>query len=450
MGKVCEAINHYKRKMERHPDDSQVLLHSLNKLNRVKVTIATLQETGIGKVVNALKKHEEDQVAEMAKELVLKWKDIVAKEEEEEEQQQQQELEDDESEQVNNHHHHHYQDNNNSQEEEVVDEAPPPSPPAPPSVNNHHHHGHKKHKKSHHRDREEKDKSGRRHKKSSKDKKDKRHHHNNHKEAKPSSSTSSSLPEGISPNYKPLPPRRTFDPNPPPQQQSRLKPKQTDDEALTALMALSKSSRGRTAVYSGAKRSTGYGSDGKVPSLQDICIRVLQDNVTAIEECGQLPFALLKPVLERASPEVLFRIESYNPYLIEDTGAFWERFVGKTFPRAEREEMETWRDMYERCQGEREAKLSQLTVKFKDSYEREKTQAKTTKLAYVGLNAKPPRNIRAAQARNGTAGGSRPGIMPVVTAPNPGSSSAVKKPKVAPMMAKTLKMARGMKSNFRR
>lgn len=40
----------------------------------------------------------------------------------------------------------------------------------------------------------------------------------------------------------------------------------------------------------------------------------------SIEECGHLPFDLLKPVLERATPNTLAKIEEYNPYLMEDTG----------------------------------------------------------------------------------------------------------------------------------
>ena len=82
-----------------------------------------------------------------------------------------------------------------------------------------------------------------------------------------------------------------------------------------------------------------------------------------------------------------------------------------------------------------------------DSYARERDSHKKAKLAYVGTNAKPPRNVRAAQAKNGTAGSvvgmnaKRPGAAVSPTPP--------KKPKVAPMMAKTLKMARGIKG-FRR
>ncbi len=68
--------------------------------------------------------------------------------------------------------------------------------------------------------------------------------------------------------------------------------------------------------------------------------------------------------------------------------------------------METWRDLFERCTEEQENKLSKLTEKFKGSYEREKQNARKTKLAYVGVNAKPPRSVSNAQAKNGTANGS--------------------------------------------
>jgi hypothetical protein len=210
-----------------------------------------------------------------------------------------------------------------------------------------------------------------------------------------------------------------------------------------------------------------------VPSLFKLCIHVLQEHVDSIEECGNLTFDVLEPVLERASANSLMRIEEYNPHLMEDTGSLWERFCKKNFPKvrtrlsmlllqplermiplqAEREEMESWREMFERCTAEREQKLEVLKGKVKDSYDREKSVAKKAKLAYVGLNAKPPRNVMRAQAKNGTAGGLssiRASLSAAAGAPMPPSSSALRKPKVAPMMAKTLKMARGIKSGFRR
>lgn len=94
-------------------------------------------------------------------------------------------------------------------------------------------------------------------------------------------------------------------------------------------------------------------------------------------------------------------------------------------------------------------------MKVKSSYDKEKNETKKAKLAYVGLNAKPPRQVMRAQAKNGTGLGigtpatkARPG-MATLGGPS-GPSGPPKRPKVAPIMAKTLKMVRGMKNGFRR
>ena len=47
---------------------------------------------------------------------------------------------------------------------------------------------------------------------------------------------------------------------------------------------------------------------GSVPSLQEICVRTLQENVDDIAECGGLPYSILKPVLERALPPTLMQV----------------------------------------------------------------------------------------------------------------------------------------------
>ena len=99
-----------------------------------------------------------------------------------------------------------------------------------------------------------------------------------------------------------------------------------------------------------------------MPSLYDQCIHVLQENVDYIEECGSLPFDILRPVLERASAPTLARIEELNPYLMEDTSELWEKFCAKQFRAEHRQENESWREMWERCTKEREEKLNRLQV----------------------------------------------------------------------------------------
>ncbi len=181
-----------------------------------------------------------------------------------------------------------------------------------------------------------------------------------------------------------------------------------------------------------------------------MCVRVLQEHVDSIEECGGLPFDILQPILDRATPQTLFRIEQYNTYLIEDTTELWERHCKRHFPKKQREEMETWRDLFERCTDERERKLEGLKSKLQNSYAKERDAQKKTKLAYVGLNAKPPRNVRAAQARNGTAGSTAvANVKRLAAAPIPVAAGPPQKPTLAPLRAKTPTMARGMQGSSR-
>ena len=74
---VIEAVTHYKRKLLRHANDEKgdVVLHCLAKLDRVPMTIEILQETGVGRVVNQLKKSTDpdSQIADEAKNIVRKW-----------------------------------------------------------------------------------------------------------------------------------------------------------------------------------------------------------------------------------------------------------------------------------------------------------------------------------------------------------------------------------------
>merc|ERR1712086_69492 len=226
---------------------------------------------------------------------------------------------------------------------------------------------------------------------------------------------------------------------------------ETDDDAITVMIKNAKSDRNRTAVYSGRKTSA-FSQHEKFPSLIQLCVHVLQDNVSRIDECGNLPYEMLKPILERGKPEDMMRIEDYNPRLMEDTGDLWEKIVKRHFNKGVRQE-------------------------FESSYASLKTNNRQTKLTYIDSAAKVPRGVKRAQEKNGTfipmVGSSReakniglvkkarmtaPGSANTASAPRATQSapsarepSGPKKSRVAPMMAKTLKLARGLKTGgFRR
>lgn len=66
----------------------------------------------------------------------------------------------------------------------------------------------------------------------------------------------------------------------------------------------------------------------------------------ALEYTGGVPYDVLKPILEKVSVQQLYTFENYNPYLIGETDELWEFHAKKEFRKAERQEYETWRDLY--------------------------------------------------------------------------------------------------------
>lgn len=111
----------------------------------------------------------------------------------------------------------------------------------------------------------------------------------------------------------------------------------------------------------------------------------------ALEYTGGVPYEILKPVLERATANQLLNTEYFNPYLIEESDILWEKHCKRECRGQQKQELESWRDMYLRCRDEREAKLRTLTSNIKQSIDKS-VPVRQTKLAYVD-NAKPPRNI---------------------------------------------------------
>jgi len=265
----------------------------------------------------------------------------------------------------------------------------------------------------------------------------------------PASFSGTNLIPDISPIYKPLPRSNPF-------LADNKKTESKNDIDLSVL--LSSKNKGMSRIYSGVKRTGFIG--GEVPSLHSQCIQVLKQNVDFIEEVGSLPYDILKPVLEMASDATLMRIEDCNHHLMEDTGELWEKLVKKHFFNKKREEMESHREMYERCTRERNLKFERIKGKMKETVREEEDSHRQTKMAYVDIAPKAPRTIRNQQAKHGTAlpsgtpmvaGGPRPRNQ--ILDPTAGASRAYvapKKPKTAPLMAKTFKLMRGIKGGFRR
>ncbi|XP_053942437.1 elongin-A isoform X2 [Cuculus canorus] len=221
-------------------------------------------------------------------------------------------------------------------------------------------------------------------------------------------------------------------------------------------------------VYSGSK--TAYLP--KMMSLYQQCIRVLSNNIDSIYEVGGVPFSVLEPVLEKCTPEQLYRIEECNHVLIEDTDQLWHNHCLRDFKNEKPEEFESWREMYLRLHDAREQRLLMLARNIGSAHAN-KPKGRVAKMAFVNSAAKPPRDVRRRQEKFGTGGPLVPEktkIKPVLytsskshthvseeqsydgpstssahSVPSSGSTFSSYDPrkppvkKIAPMMAKTIK-----------
>ncbi|XP_030004111.1 elongin-A isoform X2 [Sphaeramia orbicularis] len=197
----------------------------------------------------------------------------------------------------------------------------------------------------------------------------------------------------IQPNYRPLP---SIDVTPlSPQRRKVPVCNDEEDAGFTG-----KRFNSKMVVYSGSK--TAYLP--KMMTLYEQCIRVLQNNIDSIAEVGGVPFEILEPVLERCTPEQLYRIEQSNQWFTEESDELWMRHCQRDFKRESPQEYESWREMYLRLHDEREERLKMLTQNITSAHAN-KPKGRQVKMAYVNSVAKPPRDVRRRQEKFGTTSG---------------------------------------------
>ncbi|XP_031151507.1 elongin-A [Sander lucioperca] len=198
----------------------------------------------------------------------------------------------------------------------------------------------------------------------------------------------------IQPYYRPLP---SIDVTPlSPQRRKVPVCNDEEDSGFTG-----KRFNSKMVVYSGSK--TAYLP--RMMTLYEQCIRVLQNNIDSIAEVGGVPFEILEPVLERCTPEQLYRIEQSNQWFTEESDELWMRHCQRDFKRESPQEYESWREMYLRLHDEREERLRMLTQNISSAHAN-KPKGRQVKMAFVNSVAKPPRDVRRRQEKFGTISGS--------------------------------------------
>lgn len=212
-------------------------------------------------------------------------------------------------------------------------------------------------------------------------------------------------------NYRPLPSLDLLSFQP--KRKAHSSPQEEEEAGFTGRRMNSKMQ-----VYSGSKCAY----LPKMMTLHQQCIRVLKNNIDSIFEVGGVPYSVLEPVLERCTPEQLYRIEEYNHVLIEETDQLWKIHCHRDFKEERPEEYESWREMYLRLQDAREQRLRLLTKNIRSAHAN-KPKGRQAKMAFVNSVAKPPRDVRRRQEKFGTGGAAVPEKIKIKPAPYPTGSS---------------------------
>ncbi|KHJ95872.1 transcription elongation factor S-II protein [Oesophagostomum dentatum] len=157
----------------------------------------------------------------------------------------------------------------------------------------------------------------------------------------------------------------------------------------------------RGKVFAGRRKNTIM----TVPSLFNLCLRVLSNHIEVLLYADYVPYDVLKPVLEKCNEEQLACVESKHPYIEDDSGELWQRFVNRKYPGEEPSSDGTWKELYYILEREKEDKLKRLSKRIGKLHQADsaKGQRKT-----ILADATAPTSVRRRQMQHGIAHASRP------------------------------------------
>lgn len=75
--KIKKKVTNLSKLLKQPDHPNKFYLKIFGKLDGYTMTVGILKETGVGKLINSFKNHESDQIVEMSKQLVRKWKKQV-------------------------------------------------------------------------------------------------------------------------------------------------------------------------------------------------------------------------------------------------------------------------------------------------------------------------------------------------------------------------------------
>ncbi|CAE6517152.1 unnamed protein product [Rhizoctonia solani] len=153
-----------------------------------------------------------------------------------------------------------------------------------------------------------------------------------------------------------------------------------------------------------------------VPRLQEYCCKVILGNIDAVPSTGDIPFRVIRPVLEKCKAEKLEQLEQASPHLENDTQGkstvvrgqyklislivIWKKRcldefieVRQANENGDMLEPESWREQYFESLAERERKINDSASRLRGMYQKEEAGKRGRQTMYTS-KAPPPKRGR--------------------------------------------------------
>lgn len=129
------------------------------------------------------------------------------------------------------------------------------------------------------------------------------------------------------------------------------------------------------------------------PSLIDLCLAVIERNLSRVDHVGQVPYELFGRALRHSTPVELAHIEQCNPQFIGYSDDLWQRHVQRDFQHAKEHSPgpdETWCEFYTRLSNDEEKRLDRIINRSARKIKEELQARRVTR----PIEAIPPRQVQ--------------------------------------------------------
>ncbi|GAM24360.1 hypothetical protein SAMD00019534_075350 [Acytostelium subglobosum LB1] len=131
---------------------------------------------------------------------------------------------------------------------------------------------------------------------------------------------------------------------------------------------------------------------GFVPTLQDICLNKIKENIDSIKNIGLINNELLIRVFEKCTPSQLGALERKLSHREIDTGFIWRRFCVVEFNVETLEHgVGSWKAYYNKLQNDYQERTTRSIRALRSQYNEKENEKKSKQIKVISMPDNRPR-----------------------------------------------------------